>query len=73
MATQAMNIQNIAGIPQSRNASLTKIKDMVSTITEFFGMCFVTHVGIVVMEPDFRSKLLVHERSQLDCSLLGIG
>jgi len=73
MATQAINIQKVVGIPQSENASLTKIKDMVSTVTEFFGMCFATHAGIEVMDPDFRSNLSVQERSQVDCSLLSIG
>ena len=73
MATQVINQQEVIGIPQGEGAALAKVKDMVSTITEFFGMCFVTHVGIEIMDPDIRSKLSVHERSQVDCGLLGIG
>lgn len=73
MATLSINQQRVIGIPRNESLGLTKVKDIASTITEFFGMIFVSHSTIHSLELNHRSKLTVHEKSEMDSYLLGIG
>ena len=70
MATQIIGIQiEVTGQEQDSG----KIAGFVETVKELAGLYFNTNGGSTVMDPSHRTKLTVHERSQIDAYMNGIG
>ncbi|MDP6421562.1 MAG: hypothetical protein FI707_11625 [SAR202 cluster bacterium] len=70
MATQLIGIQvEVTGLEQNPG----RLSGFVETVKELASIYFNTNGGSTVMDPSHRAKLTVHEKSEVDGYLNGIG
>ncbi len=72
MATQVIGQQRATAVPQGTNVGWKSVMDFFNSMGELVGVYFVSPWNLDVLGSQYRAKLSVKEKAEMDVVLLGI-
>ena len=69
MATQVIGHQRVIAVPQGMNVGWNSVRDFFTSMGELAGIYFASPWNIDVLDPQYRAKLSVKERVEIDTYL----
>ena len=71
MATQVIGHQRATAIPQGPKVGWNSVRDFLTSMGELAGIYFASPWNLDVLDPQYRAKLSVKEKAEIDTYVLG--